>query len=499
MKKLLSMLAIGTLVTTSVPSANMIINTSFNQKINNIKNKNDINKYKLINRLINFNQPDYFGNKYNGFVYKQEQKIDINDNFISLAKIDDKTITIPNFQVSLDEGEHEVSLLLKSDFKNFYNLFNADENGFVHYKFWIKKNIKNNIQSYKFNLNQSINNINNFWIDKENNIYIYSNDKLFKVNVGTRNAIEITGYNGILSNDLKFDSENNVYFVSNNKVYKINSSTTNAIEIALTGYLTQIADLSVDNQNNLYFISTNNYGDWKDIYKVNHGTTNAIKINIIGFSTSDIFKINFDSKNNLYIISNKLFKVNYGTNNAIEITGYNGLVENISLDKNDNLYFITDKLYKVTIGTNVAKEINITNLSSGMYDLLIDSQNNLFIFSLNGFFKVNHGTNNAIKISGLTPKKPINNACIDNQGNIFVNQDSDKIYEINVGTTQATKITFNFIPNSTPSKPMPTGEIIVIVASSLLGLGILGFGGYFIYYDRKHHVVKKWWEKKKRR
>ncbi|WP_338987455.1 hypothetical protein [Spiroplasma endosymbiont of Dasysyrphus albostriatus] len=98
MKKLLSMLAIGTLVTTSVPSANMIINTSFNQKINNIKNKNDINKYKLINRLINFNQPDYFGNKYNGFVYKQEQKIDINDNFISLAKIDDKTITIPNFQ-----------------------------------------------------------------------------------------------------------------------------------------------------------------------------------------------------------------------------------------------------------------------------------------------------------------------------------------------------------------------------------------------------------------
>lgn len=152
MKKLLIMLAIGTLVTTSVPSANMIINTSFNQKINNIKNENDINKYKLINRLINFNQPDYFGNKYNGFVYKQEQKIDINDNFISLAKIDDKTITIPNFQVSLDEGEHEVSLLLKSDFKNFYNLFNADENGFVHYKFWIKKNIKNNIKSYKFNM-----------------------------------------------------------------------------------------------------------------------------------------------------------------------------------------------------------------------------------------------------------------------------------------------------------------------------------------------------------
>jgi len=132
MKELLSMLAIGTLVTTSVPSANMIINTSFNQKINNIKNENDINKYKLINRLINFNQADYFGNKYNGFVYKQEQKIDINDNFISLAKIDDKTITISNFQVSLDEGEHEVSLLLKSDFKNFYNLFNADENGFVH-------------------------------------------------------------------------------------------------------------------------------------------------------------------------------------------------------------------------------------------------------------------------------------------------------------------------------------------------------------------------------
>jgi len=280
----------------------------------------------------------------------------------------------------------------------------------VYYKFWIKKNIKNNIQSYKFNLNQSINNINNFWIDKENNIYIYSNDKLFKVNVVTRNAIEI---------------------------------------------------------------------------------------NIIGLSTSDIFKINFDSKNNLYIISNKLFKVNYGTNNAIEVIGYNGLVENISLDKNDNLYFITDKLYKVTIGTNVAKEINITNLSSGMYDLLIDSQNNLFIFSLNGFFKVNHGTNNAIKISGLTPKKPINNACIDNQGNIFVNQYSDKIYEINVGTTQATEITFNFIPNPTPSKPMPTGEIIVIVASSLLGLGILGFGGYFIYYDRKHHVVKKWWEKRK--
>lgn len=369
MKKLLSMLAIGTLVTTSVPSANMIINTSFNQKINNIKNENDINKYKLINRLINFNQPDYFGNKYNGFVYKQEQKIDINDNFISLAKIDDKTITIPNFQVSLDEGEHEVSLLLKSDFKNFYNLFNADENGFVHYKFWIKKNIKNNIKSYKFNLNQSINNINNFWIDKENNIYIYSNDKLFKVNVGTRNAIEIKGYNG--------------------------------------------------------------------------------------------------------------------------------LVENIILDKNDNLYFITDKLYKVTIGTDVATEISITNLSNGIYDLIIDSQNNMFIFSLNGFFKVNHGTTNAIKISGLTANKPINNVCIDNQGNIFVNQDSSKIYVINVGTTQATEITFNFIPIPTPTKPMPTGEIIVIVASSLLGLGILGFGGYFIYYDRKHHVVKNWWEKRK--
>lgn len=59
-----------------------------------------------------------------------------------------------------------------------------------------------------------------------------------------------------------------------------------------------------------------------------------------------------------------------------------------------------------------------------------------------------------------------------------------------VGTAQATEITFNFIPNPTPNKPMLIGEIIVIVASNLLGLGILGFGGYFIYYNRKHHVVK---------
>lgn len=208
MKKLLSILVIGTFATTSVPSANMIINTSFNQKINNIKNENDINKYKLINLLVSFNQPDYFGNKYNGFVYKQEQKIDINDNFISLAKIDDKTITISNFQISLDEGEHEISLLLKSDFKNFYNLFNADENGFVHYKWWIKKNIQNNIKLYKLNLNQSVNNINNFWIDKENNIYIYSNDKLFKVNAGTTNAIEITGYSGIIENIILDKNDN---------------------------------------------------------------------------------------------------------------------------------------------------------------------------------------------------------------------------------------------------------------------------------------------------
>lgn len=145
-----------------------------------------------INKLINFNKPDYFGNCYNGFVYKQEQRIDINDNFISLARIDDNTITISDFQVSLDEGEHEISLLLKPEFNNFYNLFNADKNVFIHYKFWIKKNIKNNVKSYN-KLNQSINNVKNLWIDKENNIYIYSNYKLFKVNHGTNNAIKISG------------------------------------------------------------------------------------------------------------------------------------------------------------------------------------------------------------------------------------------------------------------------------------------------------------------
>ncbi|WP_252319556.1 hypothetical protein [Spiroplasma endosymbiont of Lariophagus distinguendus] len=485
MKKILSMIgAITLLGTTSIPNVNTSINNNLNQNIVLKKEEQNItNKCKLINLLINFNQPDYFGNKYNGFVYKQEQKIDINDNFISLAKIDNKEISIPNFKFQLNEGEHEIALLLKPELNNFYDLFNADKNGFVYYKFSIKKNMDNNVNSYK--LNQSINNIKNFWIDKENNIFIYSNDKLFKVFVGSKIALDIIGYSGILSNNLKFDSENNTYFVANNKIYKINNNSINAVEITINGYSKETKDLFIDSENNIYLIINNNYGYWKNIYKVNHGTTQAIKINIIGLSTSDIFKINFDNKNNLYIISNKLFKVNAGTTNAIEITGYNGLIENISLDTNDNLYFITDKLYKVTIGTNVAKKNNITNLSSGIYDLLVDKENNIFIFSVNGFFKINHDTNNAIEITGLMPKKPINNVCIDNKGNIFLNQD-DEFYAIVVGKIQAIKMNFSF--NTVQVEKSSILKIIIIV-TILLGIGGVGFGSY-----KKYNVIKIWFK-----
>ncbi|WDA54911.1 MAG: hypothetical protein PPFGHCPK_01392 (plasmid) [Spiroplasma endosymbiont of Drosophila atripex] len=138
--------------------------TTFNKIMNNdntitvVKSSNNgtiyVGKYKglykidLLNNVFDSfsskNKPDYFGNKYNGFVYKNEQIIELKPDYLKNATLDGVTIDVSSKQKITIGIKHNLVLTLnnKDNCNQYLDLFGGDPtNGQITYNFWIKNEI----------------------------------------------------------------------------------------------------------------------------------------------------------------------------------------------------------------------------------------------------------------------------------------------------------------------------------------------------------------------
>ncbi|WP_375318072.1 WD40/YVTN/BNR-like repeat-containing protein [Spiroplasma endosymbiont of Virgichneumon dumeticola] len=74
------------------------------------KTKRSLYKANLLDYLLDIKKSYYYGDKYNGLVYNQEQKINIKQEYLKNDVLDGATITIPATNVNLDKGTHTLTL-----------------------------------------------------------------------------------------------------------------------------------------------------------------------------------------------------------------------------------------------------------------------------------------------------------------------------------------------------------------------------------------------------
>lgn len=289
MKKILNLLIIGTLTSTTISNVNTIINTNLNQQ-----STNKVNDVLLPNS----------------------------------SEITGYTGDIKNYKIDL-----------------FGNAFFTTDNEIY------KVNVRttNAIEINKFNIGE----VSDLILDSKSNFYftIKTSDeenKIYNVSVGTKNVIEITGYTGA-AYSFFFDSKNNLYFYSeykngsslNNKFYKVNAGTTNAVEI--TGFNNNFNPQKFikDSKDNVYFIDNIS----QNLGILESDKTEIENLNVTGIDIKDYYNIqslNIDSTDNIWFNvwtnkDNKIYKINSSTNNAIEITDIgNGKFNNFKFDNKDN-------------------------------------------------------------------------------------------------------------------------------------------------------------------
>ncbi|WDA55048.1 MAG: hypothetical protein PPFGHCPK_01529 (plasmid) [Spiroplasma endosymbiont of Drosophila atripex] len=245
--------------------------------------------------------------------------------------------------------------------------------------------------------------IKNYKIDLFGNVFFTTDNAIYKVNVGTTNAIEIFEFNIGEVDNLIFDSQSNFYFTiktsdEENKIYNVSVGTKNVIEI--TGYTGAAFSFFFDSKNNLYF-----YSEYKNGSSLNN---KFYKVNANSFNISEITKFNDnfnpqkfikDSKNNLYFIDNisKNFGILESDKTEIEnldVTGINIKdyynIQSLNIDNSDNIWFNvwTNKdnaIYKVNVGTTNA--IEIVDIGNGKFkNLKFDSKNNLYFTNESNLF-----------------------------------------------------------------------------------------------------------------
>lgn len=495
MKKLLNLLAIATLASTSVSNVTTIINNNLNQQ-----STNKVNDVLLPNS----------------------------------SKITGYTGDIKNYKIDL-----------------FGNAFFTTDNAI--YK--VNADTINAIEIFKFNIGE----VANLILDSQNNFYftIKTSDeenKLYKVNVGTTNSIEITGYIGT-SYSFFFDSKDNLYFYSqykngsslNNKFYKVNANSLNISEIT---EITKFNDnfnpqkFIKDSKNNLYFIDniSQNLGILKS------DKTEIENLNITGIDMKNYYNIqslNVDSTDNIWFNvwtnkDNKIYKLNADTINAIEITDIgNGKFKNFKFDSKDNLYFTNES--NLFIFDSEKHHYQLTDFKGNTEYIFFtfDSKNNLYFGIKNSDETIDlyiqlYDEQKLIKIDDYVQNyeftwKEQDNINFDNENNLYyVKKNNNEqlsifylknnelksqlIFSFNKVITKfnfkiKNNIIFAIIDNkiykvdkfNLPIPPAESNVATLILITSSIGCLIIGGSllGYFIYYDRKHHIVKKWWEKSK--
>lgn len=195
-----------------------------------------------------------------------------------------------------------------------------------------------------------------------------------------------------------------------------------------------------DNYDNIFFITNN--GLYLLIKKENKIT----KINNI--NNSNIWCINFDSKNNMYFAVYNIefgssfgeaYVLKNGKNNAQKINGINERIFNITIDNYDNVYYdLNNGLYIFNSKKNSLLFCEFIK-KYGFYKktLGFDGENNMYFSTLNNIYVLKNNKNKPIKIDNLNNEVTslfINKNKIyfaTNKGAFFLKQGKTKALKIN--------------------------------------------------------------------
>lgn len=215
------------------------------------------------------------------------------------------------------------------------------------------------------------------------------NSRISKINV-TNSSPTINTYISNLGTDIfEFIINNNDIYISkegntgSGKILKGNISSTNTPVDFLTGAFTGPRGMTVEN-NELYFSDLN-----FDLAKIDLSSSPASASNILTLANTTISDMDFDNSGNLYLMdreNGEILKVDNSTFSVTELSKDlysiypNPTKENININllNNNRLIKLTiSNVFGQTIVSTKLKTINISELSSGIYILNIETENGI--------------------------------------------------------------------------------------------------------------------------
>uniref|UniRef100_UPI0037DD7D47 lipoprotein n=1 Tax=Spiroplasma citri TaxID=2133 RepID=UPI0037DD7D47 len=213
----------------------------------------------------------------------------------------------------------------------------------------------------------------------------------------------IINFDKIKSKIISFfkDNYSNDYFITDDGLYLLKNKNNKLIKIKNINS-SNIWYINFDSKNNMYFsmysVSLGSSGG--EIYMLKHNETTAQKINGIN---ERIFNINIDNNNNVYFDSNNgLYILKSGEANAIlnkDIKKYGFYKKTLGFDEENNLYFTT--LNNTYVLKNNENEPNkIDNLNDEVTSLFIN-KNKVYFATVNGAYFLKQGETTVTKINGI--------------------------------------------------------------------------------------------------
>ncbi|WDA54937.1 MAG: hypothetical protein PPFGHCPK_01418 (plasmid) [Spiroplasma endosymbiont of Drosophila atripex] len=392
MKTLLSLLTIGTLTSTTISNVSVFITTNLNQqstnKVNDVLLPNsseitgytgDIKNYKIDlfgNAFFTTDNAIYkvsvgtkniieitgytgaafsffFDSKNNLYFYSEYKNgSSLNNKFYKVNANSFNISEITKFNDNFNPQK-----FIKDSKNNLYFIDNISKNfGILESD---KTEIENldvtgiNIKDYYNIQSLNIDSTDNIWF----NVWTNKDNAIYKVNVGTTNAIEIADIGNGKFKNFKFDSKNNLYFTNESNLFIFDSEKHH---YQLTDFKrnTEYVFFTFDSKNNLYFGIKNN-DKTIDLYKQLYDEQKLIKIdnNVQNyeFTWKEQDNINFDNENNLYYIkknNNEQLSIFYLKNNELKsqlIFSFNKVITKFNFKIKNNIIFaiIDNKIYKI--------------------------------------------------------------------------------------------------------------------------------------------------------
>ncbi len=277
-------------------------------------------------------------------------------------------------------------------------------------------------------------------IDSKDNIYIGTNYNLpqfFKKDENIAHYI-----NGIIDHkvfSIAVDKNDNVYIGTINGLFILKDGEKTAKRIDLT--IETVNKINFDKNDNVYI--TADTGAY--ILENNNKLTKINGINNKVYSTA------FDSKNNVYFgTSDGAYVLKSGEKTAKKINNIQNYVVSLIIDKNDNIYFITEKKqrlssfisnHKIFIlkqGNNKQIKLNGIDENTRGYKLIIDKNNNIYIFTSNGLFILKDGKTIFEKINGINIDQS-SKAKFDSENNMYI-ANYEGLFILKDGESKITKI-----------------------------------------------------------